>query len=76
MARETKGKGKSKGKDKGFKIGKFFKGVWYELKKVSWPNRKELGQHTLVVISSVAIVSFVVWLMDLGLGKMLETIIK
>ncbi|MCR1898682.1 preprotein translocase subunit SecE [Irregularibacter muris] len=76
MAKDAKGKGKGKSKEKRFKIGKFFKGVWYELKKVSWPTRKELGQHTLVVISSVAVVSFAVWLMDLGLGRMLKLIIK
>jgi preprotein translocase subunit SecE len=70
MAKEVK-------KKKRFaRVSKFFKGVWYELKKVSWPTKKELGQHTIVVISSVAIVSFVVWLMDLGFGKMLESLIK
>jgi len=28
-----------------------FKGVRMELKKVSWPNRKEVGQYTAVVFA-------------------------
>jgi preprotein translocase subunit SecE len=61
---------------RGAKIAKFFKGVWYELKKVNWPTRKELLQHTAVVISAIALISFIVWIMDLGFGKMLELIIR
>ncbi len=70
MAKEVKRK------KRGEKTTKYFKGVWFELKKVSWPTKKELTQHTAVVISSVALVSFIVWLMDLGLGKMLELILR
>jgi preprotein translocase subunit SecE len=28
-----------------------FKGIRMELKKVSWPNRKEVGQYTAVVFA-------------------------
>jgi preprotein translocase subunit SecE len=59
----------------GAKIAKFFKGVWYELKKVNWPTRNELIKHTAVVVTAIALISFIVWIMDLGFGKMLEMII-
>lgn len=60
----------------GTKVVKFFKGVWYELKKVSWPTRKELLQHTSVVISAIALIGLIVWVMDLGFGKILNLIIR
>ena len=31
----------------------FFKGVWSELRKVHWPNRKELVSYTGVVVVAV-----------------------
>lgn len=61
---------------RGAKITKFFKGVWYELKKVNWPTRKELLQHTAVVVAAIILIAFIVWIMDLGFGKMLELIIR
>lgn len=37
----------------------YFKGAWEELKKVVWPTKRELIQHTLVVIGlSVFLAAF------------------
>ncbi|MFW6270927.1 MAG: preprotein translocase subunit SecE [Bacillota bacterium] len=42
------------------KIGKFFRSVKNELKKVNWPNRNELSSYTLVVlITVIALISFI-----------------
>ncbi|NLY75874.1 MAG: preprotein translocase subunit SecE [Firmicutes bacterium] len=38
-----------------------------ELKKVSWPNRKELTTYTAVVILTVVVVAFIIWVWDVGL---------
>ncbi len=76
--KNTKVKKNNKNKkdnQKGSRFIKFFKDVWKELKKVNWPSRKELMQHTAVVIASIAIVAIVVWIMDLGLGSMLNMIL-
>lgn len=61
---------------KGFFKGivNFFKSVRSELKKVSWPNRKELINYTMVVIAVCALISFVVWLFDTGIIELLKLI--
>jgi preprotein translocase subunit SecE len=46
-----------------------------ELKKVKWPNRKELLASTAVVIVLVLIVSFFLGLIDFGLIKIIRNIV-
>lgn len=48
----------------------FIKGVYSELRKVTWLNKKELAQHTGVVAGVVAIFTFLVWIVDSGLGAL------
>lgn len=47
-----------------------------ELKKVHWPSRKELTNYTWIVIFSVFIVSFIIYLIDSGLGFIIEKVIS
>ena len=47
------------------KIAKFIKESVSELKKVIWPNRKELKNSTITVISTIIIVSIFIGLVDL-----------
>lgn len=42
----------------------YFKGVLAELKKVNWPNRKELGTYTMVVIAAVFCSAVAIWVAD------------
>lgn len=51
----------------GESIRRFFRNVTAELKKVSWPNRKELITYTIVVITTVLLVSLIIWVWDIGL---------
>lgn len=46
---------------------RFFRNVTAELKKVNWPNRKELTTYTIVVIATVLIVALIIWVWDVGL---------
>ena len=46
-------------------IREFFKGTRSELKKVSWPNKKELTNYTIVVLVTCAIMTVVIWVLDL-----------
>jgi preprotein translocase subunit SecE len=46
------------------KLIKFLREVKLELKKVSWPSRKEISGSTGVVIVSVAIVAFYLGILD------------
>jgi preprotein translocase subunit SecE len=43
----------------------YFSEVWSELKKVSWPVRQEVYGTTIVVIVSVFIFGFYLWLVDI-----------
>ena len=47
------------------KVADFFKGVKGEIKKVSWPSRKELINYTLIVVLACALMTIVIWGLDL-----------
>ena len=53
---------------------KYFRGVVAEMKKVSWPTRKELINTTIIVLTFIVVFSIIVGAIDLGLGKLLELI--
>lgn len=46
--------------------------VYNELKKVHWPGRTQLIAYTGVVLVTVVIVGFIIWLFDTGLGFLLD----
>ena len=50
-------------------IKRFFKDLKGEVKKITWPNAKEVLKGTLVTIVCIAIIGVVVFLVDLGLTK-------
>ena len=53
------------------RISRFLKEVRAEMRKVVWPNRKELTTYTIVVIVTVVIVAVFISLVDLGFGQIL-----
>jgi preprotein translocase subunit SecE len=55
---------------------KFFREMSSELKKVSWPTRKELTTYTVAVMVLVLIFSVIIGVIDLGLSQMMELIIR
>ena len=57
------------------KLSTYFRGVKSEIKKVAWPNKKELINYTGIVIGISAIVSIVVYLLDLGIHGVLSLFI-
>ncbi|SHJ38179.1 preprotein translocase subunit SecE [Lutispora thermophila] len=57
---------------KKFSFKRYFKETKAELKKVSWPSRKEVLQHTEVVLISIIIIGLALWLVDLAFGKVLS----
>ncbi len=50
---------------------KFFKSVMSELKKVSWPTKKELTNYTLVVLFMGFVTSVGIWIFDTGFRALL-----
>jgi preprotein translocase subunit SecE len=45
-----------------------------ELKKVTWPDRAQLKNATLVILVFVMIVAAIIWVMDLGVRGVLGVI--
>jgi preprotein translocase subunit SecE len=44
--------------------GQFLKEVRSELRKVAWPNRKEVTNYTIVVLVTTLVLVAIVWAMD------------
>jgi len=53
----------------------FFADSWAELKKVRWPNRKELTSYSLVVLFTVIVVTIYFWLLDIGISELVQLIV-
>lgn len=54
------------------KITGFLKDVVSEMRKVSWPKRKQLTRYTIVVITTVVFMAIYFGLVDLGISKVME----
>ncbi|MDD4796960.1 MAG: preprotein translocase subunit SecE [Eubacteriales bacterium] len=57
------------------KIGRFFREVVSEMKKVSWPTRKDFLTYSLAVFVFVIIMTAIVFTMDTGLTVLLNKIL-
>ena len=55
---------------------RYLKEVRAELRKVTWPQRKEVIGSTVVVIAATFVVSFFLGAVDLVLAKLLVLIIR
>lgn len=58
------------------KLITFLKDVRRELKKVQWPNRRELTTYTAVVLLSVVVVGAIIWVVDLGYHQLFTLIFQ
>lgn len=68
-AKETKpAKAEKKAKEKkpgfGKRLGRFFRELKAELKKVAWPTRADTIKKTGIVIVCVIVVGIIVWIFD------------
>jgi preprotein translocase subunit SecE len=77
-----------KGEKKSFwqKLGNFFKNLpaniarpfvnmWHELRKVTWPTRKDLVNYTLIVIVFMVFMGVVIGLLDMGSSALIKALI-
>ena len=51
-------------------VGGFFKNVSSEMRKVSWPKKKELTKYTVIVLATVAFMTLFFALVDLGISEL------
>jgi preprotein translocase subunit SecE len=72
--KETTKKPVAKKESKKLGFQKYFRGVVSEMKKVTWPTRKELINSTAVVLVFILISAIAVGIVDLGLGSLLKLI--
>lgn len=68
-AADSPSKEKRPGRGPFARIGRFFREVVAELRKVIWPTRNELLTYTAVVIVFVAVMMTIVALLDFGFAK-------
>ena len=54
---------------------RFFKEVFYELKKVTWPSRKELRNNTVTVIVVTLLAAVLIGLLDWGMGHLYKVLL-
>ena len=50
--------------------------VWSELKKTTWPGKKEVYGTTMVVIITVLICAVYLWVVDLLLTRIMNTVFE
>jgi len=55
-------------------IKEFSNDVVKEMKKVSWPNKEQLKESTIVVVVTCAVISVFVWFIDTGMTFIIKTI--
>ena len=58
------------------RIVKFFPEVASEMRKVSWPKRKQLVKYTVVVLFTVIIMALFFTVVDLGISELIRLILE
>ena len=76
-AQAKKDKKPEKNSKPGFfsRIGKWFKELRSELKKVQWPTRKQTVNNTIIVILCCIVVGIFIWLFDLLAGSVISALL-
>ncbi len=57
------------------RIARPFKNMWRELKKVTWPTRKDLLNYTLIVLAFMVFMGVVIGLLDMGSSRLIALMI-
>ncbi|WP_338450510.1 preprotein translocase subunit SecE [Niallia oryzisoli] len=58
------------------RIVQFFREVGREMRKVSWPKRKDLINYTVTVIATVTFFSLFFAVIDLGISELIRLILE
>ena len=57
-------------------IGRKFKEMYCELKKVTWPTKKDMINYSIVVLVFIVIMGVIIGVIDLGAGKLVELLVS
>lgn len=58
------------------KIGRSFKDLRGEVKKVVWPTKKQVINNTIVVLVTMVCVGIVIWLLDFGMSALVSAFLQ
>ena len=67
---------KPKKERKSGRIKQFFKEVMGELKKLSWPAKKDMVSYTLTVIALIAVMAIVIYVLYLAFSEGVSLLAK
>jgi len=74
--KEQKKLAKQKNKKQRQPFGRSIKNIFSELKKVTWPTRKELISNSIVVFVVIIVMGVIYGLVDLGLGELFRMLVN
>ena len=57
------------------RIGKWFRELKSECRKIVWPTREQTVNNTLVVLASVVIIGIFIWVLDIVFGLGIQTLL-
>ena len=63
-------------KNLGLRIANSFKMMYHELKKVTWPTKKDMINYSVVVLVFIVIMGVIIGVIDLGAGKLVELLVS
>jgi preprotein translocase subunit SecE len=63
-------------KGKVAKIKEYFREVYLEAKRVTWPSRKETMKGTYIVLITVVISAVFLGIVDVGLAKIIQALLR
>lgn len=58
------------------RLGKFLRDVVREMKRVSWPKRKELTTYTITVLTTVVLMTVFFAAVDLGISSLIRLVLE
>ena len=58
------------------RIGRWFREMRSELKKVVWPSKSQMVNNTLVVLACVIVVGIFIWVFDFAASQLVTGILN
>jgi preprotein translocase subunit SecE len=63
-------------KDKFEKVKEYFREVYLEAKRVTWPSKKDALKGTYVVLITVVVAAIFLGIVDVGLAKIIQALLR
>ena len=63
-------------KDKLEPVKQYFRDVYMEAKRVTWPSKKDAVKGTYVVLITVVIAAVFLGIVDVGLAKIIQALLR